>query len=218
MECTRNAAIKVETTDYLGQKVTVLYYELDGMRVREWPDGSMLIELCAGRFRYFSSEHWMAQQARGEVNGEALVRLQMARFEEARRGMAAGTHEPVTYYLDKDGRIGIPPEPGLPPPDNVTVHTFNTLQEADRLAARMTEQMYAEFQDDGHATAAFDQMTGVGDGQPYSRADLVHAMSHGRGRKERDVARLMLADLDQEESNRQAISTRALFHWREYDH
>lgn len=209
MGCTRNAAIKVETTDCLGQKITVLYYELDGMRVREWPDGSMLIELRAGRFRYFSSEHTWPRTIR---NGGALERLQ-----EARRGMAAGTHEPVTYYLDKDGRIGIPPEPGLPPPDNVTVHTFNTLQEADRLAARMMEQMYAEFQDDGHATAAFDQMTGVGDGQPYSRADLVHAMSHGRGRKERDVARLMLADLDQEESNRQAISTRAMFHWREYD-
>lgn len=218
MALTREQAVKVKQKDYLGNAVTILHYEApDGRRVREWPDGSMLIELRPGRFRNFPADHWMCALAKGETLRDSPIARAIFQLQDHSRRHAAGTHEPFTYYRDRDGKVGVPPEPGLEPPDNVTVHTANTLHEADRLCREMQEQMYDDFQDDGVATAAFDQMTGVGDGRPYSRDDLVHAMSHGRGRKERDVARLMLEDLDKEERDRQRVTTSAHFHWREYD-
>jgi hypothetical protein len=200
----RNRAHKVRTTDYLGNKVTVLHYEFNGMRVREWPDGSMLIELRAGRFRSFPATHKWCVAIR---NGSALDKLRESRIRHA-----AGTHEPVTYYVDSNGKIGVPPEPGLEPPDNVTVHTFNTLAEADRLSSLMQAQMYEDFQDDGVATEYFDRVTG------WDRSQMLDAMQHGRGRKEREIARLMLEDVDREAADRQRIATRASFHYRDYDH
>jgi hypothetical protein len=208
--CGRARVKKVRTTDYLGNRVTVLHYTIaSGMRVREWPDGSMLVEVRAGRFRDFPSTHRVSKAIR---DGLALGKI-----EEAQHRHASGTHEPVTYYRRANGDIGVPPEPGLEPPDDVTVHTFNTLAEADSLSREMQRQMYRDFQDDGVATRAFDEMTGVIDGNPYSREQLIHATMHGPGRKERDVAKLMLEDLDKEERDRQKITTRAFFHYREYD-
>ena len=202
--CGEGDKVAVVQTDYLGNKVTVLHYSLaNGKRVREYPDGSMLIEIRLGRFRDFPATHVWCQAIRA---GRALDRLQ-----ESQRRHAQGTHEPVTYYIDDKGKIGVPPEPGMEPPDNVTVHTFNTLAEADRLSARMREQMYADFQDDGVATEYFDQVTG------WSREEMLHAMSHGRGRKEREIARLMLEDVDREAADRQRISTEAFFHYRNFD-
>lgn len=203
--CGNQKGVKAITqTDYLGNKVTVLHYELaSGMRVREYPDGSMLIEIRVGRFRDFPATHIWPRSIKA---GQSLSRL-----EDSQRRHATGTHEPVTYYIDDKGDIGVPPEPGLQPPDNVTVHTFNTLQEADRLAAKMRDQMYRDFQDDGVATEYFDQVTG------WDRDDMLRAMREGGGRKEREVARLMLEDIDREAADRQRISTNAFFHFREYD-
>jgi len=202
----------VVTKDYLGNKVTVLHYEIsDGKRVREYPDGSMLIEMRPGRFRNFEAGHWMCEMALGRTLQDSPIARAIYRLKDARRSHKAGTHEPVTYYVDREGKIGVPPEPGMQPPDNVTVHTADNLREIDRLSAKMQDQMYREFQDDGVATEYFDQVTG------WDRSQMLDAMQHGRGRKEREIARLMLEDVDQEAANRQKISTRAMFHWREHD-
>ncbi len=200
-------------TDYLGNEVTVLHYEHRGHRVREYPDGSMLIELRPGHFRNFDREHWMCADVRGEINlgSESPIQRAMYKLKDELHSRVRGTHEPVTYYIDDKGKIGVPPEPGLEPPDNVTVHTFNTLAEADRLAAKMQQQMYEDFQDDGVATEYFDRVTG------FSRDEMLQAMAEGRGRKEREIARLMLEDIDQEARDRQRISTSAFFHYREFD-
>lgn len=207
----RDNAEAVQHTDYLGNVVTVLHYEHQGRRVREYPDGSMLVELRAGRFRDFNREHWMCQSIRGELDLSSPFVRAMYRLNDNRARHAQGTHEPFTYYVDQDGKIGVPPEPCLEPPDNVTVHTANTLAEADRLSRIMQDQMYRDFQDDGVATKYFDQVTG------YDRSQLLQAMSEGRGRKEREVARLLLEDIDREAANRQRITTSAHFHFREYD-
>jgi hypothetical protein len=209
--CGRKNAQVVEDVNYLGEKVTIKYYEHEGRRVREYPDGSMLIELRVGHFRNFDREHWMCAIVRGELDTNSPLTRAIYNLKGELRRRVQGTHEPVTYYVDRDGKIGVPPEPGMEPPDDVTVHTFNTLHEADQLASRMQEQMYADFQDDGNTTAAFDDIL------QFKRAELVDAMSRQPGRKGREVVRLMLEDLDREERDRQRISTRAFFHYREYD-
>lgn len=207
----RASARRVRTTDYLGNRVTVLHYEWQGKRVREWPDGSMLIELRAGRFRDFNATHWMCQTVRGEIDLSSPFTQALHQINAAGRRFAQGTHEPVTYYRRANGDIGVPPEPGMEPPDDVTVHTFNTLGEADRLAREMRSQMYREFQDDGSTTEALDDLF------EFNRSQLTQAMAEGRGRKGREIARLMLEDLDREADDRQRINTNAFFHYREYD-
>ncbi len=199
----RGNAERVQHTDYTGKRATVLHYTFAGYRVREWPDGSMLVELRAGRWRSFPAGHKVCREI---VAGEMLSRV-----EENRVRHKGGTHEPFIYYIDRDGRVGVPPQPGLPPPDNVTVHTANTLQEADRLAATMREQMYREFQDDGVATAFWDRQFG------YDRQEIVRATTGAPTAKGREIARQLLSDLDREAADRQRITTGAYFHWREHD-
>lgn len=197
----------IKRQDAYGNMINVRCYLWGRYRVREWPDGSVLVEFKSGRWRSFDADHWVAKCCRRDIVWEQS-RLGDRLLEDAERRSKAGSHEPITYYVDRDGRIGVPPDPRLPPPDNVTVHYANTLAEVDRLSRTMQRQMYEEFQDGGVATAAFDKMVG------FNRDEMLRGAKTNKGR---EMVREMLRDLEKEERDRQRISTEAYFHFREYD-
>ena len=98
---------------------TVKEYWLGEARVREWPDGSVAIwPKGAGRGRSFHAGHVMAKRivALHDAGGGDTLR-ELDALDRTRRSFAEGTHEPMVYYRDpEDGRIAIPPEPGMIPP------------------------------------------------------------------------------------------------------
>ena len=127
---------------------------------------------------------------------------------ERRRTEKTGHIEPVTYYRDAEGNIGIPPEPNLLPEGAIPLQA-TSLQELDKLSREMTDQMRATWRDEGF-TEEMEQMLGM------PRKELVAQMQESTPYGQ-EVIRGLLSHLDKEESDRDRVSANVYFRHREYD-
>ena len=144
---------------------------------------------------------------------QEMQEFDLALLEKKKRAFKAGTIDPVQYYRDDSGRIGIPAEPGLLPegvrPDQVFQAT--SLPELDRLSKEMSDDYRKEWQDNG----AFTEMMEEQMGSPRSR--LVSQMMNPKTEKEREVIRILLQELDKESADRQRVTSNFMFHHREFN-
>jgi len=169
--------------------------------------GKMRVEPCSGGYWLYFKEG----RGRFVPKGSNLAK----QIEEGReislnsaRVNAAGTHEPMVYYRDSNGSIGIPPSPDSPIPDGYQRLECRTLADADKLAAEMTREQLEKFQSHEDFTAGAEAMFGS------PRKHLVDQLSRTRSNIERDTIRVMLEDLDREASDRGRISAETIFRWR----
>jgi|HubBroStandDraft_2_1064218.scaffolds.fasta_scaffold64085_3 hypothetical protein len=125
---------------------------------------------------------------------------------------------PKVYYRDAEGKIGIPPEPDMVPPD-CQRYEITSLTEEDAIAKEMSAEMYQKWQDHGEFTEIMEGMLAETTGRTVgARRELVDALAAGaKGRKEAECIRIMLDDLDREESKNQRVNIEHMFHSREYD-
>lgn len=123
---------------------------------------------------------------------------------------------PKVYFRDSEGKIGIPPEPDMVPPD-CQRYEITSLTEEDAIAKEMSVEMYAKWSDHGEFTEIMEGMLAETTGRTVgARRELVDALAAGaKGRKEADCIRIMLEDLDREESKNQRVNIDHYFHSRE---
>ena len=136
---------------------------------------------------------------------------QLTKLHDAQLRHAAGTHEPVAYFRDPSGKIGIPPSPDTPIPSNCIAYTANTLHEIDKLTAEMTADSKREWSHSQEFTDGLHSALGS------PRDELLRRMSQTRSNKERDVISAMLAESDREDRDRANVKVDTRFRFREYD-
>jgi hypothetical protein len=173
------------------------------MKITATDNGGFWCEFKPGRSRFFAAGSDMALKIQA---GQAIEKL-----DASRRAFAAGTHEPVVYFRNQDGKIGVPPDPTMIPAGCVR-YEANNLADVDRISAEMDADHYQGFQDDGAFTRGLDDFLG----EP--RKYLVDRLMEGAlSNKHRDVIHEMIKDADFEAAQRQKITTRTAFHWRDHD-
>jgi hypothetical protein len=173
------------------------------MTITPTESGGFWVKFREGRSRFFAAGSDMALKLQA---GQAFEKI-----EESRRAFAAGTHEPVVYFRNEDGKIGVPPDPSMIPAGCVR-YEANNLAEIDRISAEMDRDHYNDFQDDGRFTAGMDDWLGG------PRQYLVDRLQQGNlTNKHRDVIHAMIRDADYEAGQRQKITTRTAFHFRDHD-
>jgi len=173
------------------------------MKITATDNGGFWCEFKPGRSRFFAAGSDMALKIQA---GQAIEKL-----DASRRAFAAGTHEPVVYFRNSEGKIGVPPDPSMIPAGCVR-YEANSLSEVDRISAEMDRDHYSEFQDDGRFTAGMDDF--LGEPRQYLVERL---MQGGLTNKHRDVIHAMIKDGDHEASQRQKITTRCGFRFRDWD-
>jgi len=127
-------------------------------------------------------------------------------LDKTRRTEKKGHIEPVTYYRDEDGNIGVPPEPGMIPEGCIALQA-TSLGELDKLASEMTAQQRETWRDNGF-TEQMEEMLG----RPRKElvSEMANASPYGR-----EIIRGLLEHLDKEEADRDRVSANVYFHKRE---
>lgn len=168
-------------------------------------DGSCWAEIRAGRKRYFGKDHVITKRLRENLTLDGLSINQ--------RANASGTHEPMVYFRDSEGKINIPPDPSLVP-KNCERLEVRTLREADALAKEMTAVLQESWSHDAEVTAQLDMMAVDENGRTPRQ---IVADEHNRPISDygREVTAEMLRALDREEADRQRVSANVFFNWRE---
>lgn len=166
-------------------------------------DGSCWIEIKAGRKKWFGKDHVATKAARDGLILDGLHKTQ--------RAFAAGTHEPVVYFRDEDGKINLPPDPSILPP-GVERMEIRSLAEADNLTREMTAELRERWSYD--ATEDLDNMArDVNGNTPRDLVEKEHLSpltDYGR-----EVTGKMLEELDREARDRKSVSANVFFQWRE---
>lgn len=140
-------------------------------------------------------------------------------IERARSPIRESGRTPRVYYRDAEGKIGIPPEPDMIPKDCQRFEC-TTLAEEDALAREMSADMLSKWKDHGEGTEMMEAMLADYTGKSFgARDELVRALNNNpRGRKEKDIIRIMLSELDQEEALNHRANTDFFWHSREFGH
>lgn len=123
--------------------------------------------------------------------------------------MAAGTHEPLVYFRDESGKIGIPPDPSMIPAGMERLEA-RTLADVDRMMAEMSRESLADFTDE---EGAFQEGLDYIIGNP--RRHLVQQLGRSISNRERDFIHEAIKDLDYEQGQRQKITTETRHHLRD---
>jgi hypothetical protein len=171
-------------------------------RIVPTESGGFWIYFRQGRARFYPSTSEMADRVR---NAQTVSVIESARVH------APGTFEPVRYFRNAEGKIGIPPSPDSPLPLDCTPFSANTLPEIDALSAEMNADHLREWESSQEFTDGLNHALGD------PRGELVRRLSNSKSEFQRDVIREMLADSDREDRNRANISSRTMFRFREYD-
>ena len=129
--------------------------------------------------------------------------------EKTERAFKPGTHEPIFYLRDEHGKVGIPPEPGLPIPTGCTLHEAKSLQEIDAITREMNIDLHSQFYDDGTATRYLDAALG----NPIET--LKEQLRNPISRMERDVIPLLIEELEDMERKNRRVETSTRFYSRE---
>jgi hypothetical protein len=138
---------------------------------------------------------------------EELTSLKLDSLDKTRRAFAEGTHEPVTYYRDAEGKVCIPPTADTDTGGFERLQ-INTLADADRICREVQQDYYERFSNE---TFTEDMDKNLGD----PRGVLNSRLSVSRSNLERDTIRGLLKELDKEEDKRRSVYTEAHFRWRE---
>jgi len=140
------------------------------------------------------------------LNADLAIARAQAPIREAGR-------TPRVYYRDAEGRIGIPPEPDMIPKD-CQRYECTSLAEEDALAREMSQEMQQKWKDNGEGTEMCEAMLADYTDRPVgAKQELVNALNNNpRGRKEKEVIRIMLSELDREEALNHRVNTD--FYWR----
>lgn len=157
-----------------------------------------------GRGRFYPNGSSVAEKIERGLDAEA-----MAEAERTRRVFAEGTHEPVKAWRNPDGTIGIPPDPSFPCPDDAEPFEIRTLAQADAVCKEIREEMLGKWQGDQQ----FTEMADWAFGDP--RKALLQRMAETSSNFERDTLRLLVEELDKEQSNRENVDAYSYFPWRE---
>lgn len=134
--------------------------------------------------------------------------LSLDTLDKRRRTEKNGCIEPVIYFRDEDGKIGVPPDPSMIP-EGAVVLTATSLGELDKLSSEMQRELHASWKDNGF-TAEMEEMMGLPRKQLVG--EMANASPYGR-----EVIRGLISALDKEESDRDRIQANTFFHRREYD-
>lgn len=159
-------------------------YPNDGARGRYYAQGSKTANAI--------------QAGSGQIDPETGVRVN--KF---------GTHEPVFYFRDGNGKVGIPPAGGLDLPEGCTLHEARSLQEIDSLTKEIQKDFNDSVHDDGMATRMFDMVLG----DPIRQ--LEDAMRKAKSEIEKEVTGLLIRDLEAMESRNQESYGNMYFRERE---
>ena len=152
-----------------------------------------------GRGRYYGNETSVAKSVR-QGNVEDFKR---PRFYKE------GHHEPVYYLRDAEGKVGVPPEPGLPIPDGSTLFEATSLQEIDKISREMNLELAEQFRDEGEFTEMVDYV--MGDPRKVLAQNLLNPKSN----LERDLIPMLLDVLDGSADERTRAKTQLFFRGRE---
>lgn len=178
-------------------------FMLGTVSVTPTDSGGYWIRVREGRSRFI--------QANSETAKRIASGYELTKLDAAARTMAAGTHEPVVYFRNADGKIGIPPDPSMIPFGCERLEARN-LRDLDKLSAEMNQDHYRDFQDDGAFTEGMDEMLGS------PRQYLVDRLQQGGlSNLNRDLIHECIKHADFEASQRQKITTDTRFRIRDYD-
>lgn len=182
-------------------EMTDTFY-LGSMKVEPTAEGNFWIYPRHGRGRFILAG---SSTARAITEGHSIS-LTIAAGER----MAAGTHEPLVYFRNEQGKIGIPPDPSMIPTGFERLEA-RTLADVDRMMAEMSRESLADFTDE---EGAFQEGLDAIIGNP--RQHLVSQLGRSISNKERDVIHVMLKELDHEQAQRQKITTDVRHYGRDH--
>jgi hypothetical protein len=172
------------------------------MKIEFCEDGSCWIEIKAGRLKWFPKNHDATKAARQGLILDGLHKTQ--------RAFTAGSHEPVVYYRDEEGKINLPPNAEVP--QGYERREIRNLREADALCREMSQELRDRFAYD--ATGDLDDMArdqnGLSPRDLVLRENMNPLSDYGR-----EVTAQMLKELDREEADRKNVAANVFFHWRE---
>jgi len=171
------------------------------MKVEFCDDGSCWAEIRPGRSRWFPKNHEVTKAAKAGLILDSLVKT--------KRAFAAGTHEPVVYYIDNEGKINLPPDAQVP--KGFERREIRNLREADNLTREMTREMKERFAFD--ATPMLDELHRDANGN-LPRDLIVKEMNNPKSDYGREVCRGLLEVLDREAEDRQKVQADVHFAWR----
>ena len=124
-------------------------FTLGTIRVCPTESGGFWLYPRAARARFIPAG---SSTATAIQNGQTLEGI-----DKIRRTYAEGTHEPLVYFRNAEGKIAIPPDPNLLPP-GVERLEANSLRAIENVMSELNLDHFRDFEDTGEFQAGLEEM------------------------------------------------------------
>jgi len=125
------------------------------------------------------------------------------------RNFKPGHHEPIHYFRDASGKVGIFAEDGLDLPEGCTAFQATSLPEIDAITKEMQSDLESQFGNDLGFIREMDKMLG----DPIQM--LKDQMSHPKSNLDRSVCKMLIDEFEATDRNLSRIPTQTYFRERE---